>query len=84
MAVLFYFQFRSIADLGRSSSVVLSQRSQETADGLAQDAEDGLKSAYISVGLRVGQRQLEPLDLPFIKNAFADGYIAAPFIARMS
>ena len=82
VAVLFYFQFRSIADLGRSSSVVLSQRSQETADGLAQDAEDGLKSAYISVGLRVGQRQLEPLDLPFIKNAFADGYIAAPFITR--
>jgi signal transduction histidine kinase len=82
VAVLFYFQFRSITDLGRSSTVVLRQLSQETAEGLTKDIEDGLKAPYISVGLRVGQRQLEPLDLPFIKNAFADGFVAAPFITR--
>jgi signal transduction histidine kinase len=82
VAVLFYFQFRSIADLGRSSAVVLSQLSQETAEGLVEDVEDGLKAPYINVGLRVGQRQLEPLDLPFIKNAFADGFSTAPFISR--
>jgi signal transduction histidine kinase len=82
VAVLFYFQFRSITDLGRSSAVVLSQLSQETADGLTKDIEDGLKAPYISVLLRVNQRQLEPLDLPFIKNAFADGFASAPFITR--
>src|SRR5712691_721364 len=47
VAVLFYFQFRSIEDLGRSSTVVLEQ-----------------------------------LDLPFIKTAFAEGFVAAPFIGR--
>jgi signal transduction histidine kinase len=82
VAVLFYFQFRSIEDLGRSSTVVLKQLSQETADGLTRAVEDALKTPYINVGLRVGQRQLEPLDLPFIKTAFTDGFVAAPFISR--
>jgi signal transduction histidine kinase len=82
VAVLFYFQFRSIADLGRSSTVVLKQLSQETADGLTRAVEDALKAPYINVGLRVGQRQLEPLDLPFIKTAFTEGFVAAPFIRR--
>ena len=36
VAVLFYFQFRSIDDLGRSSAVVLRQLSQETADGVTR------------------------------------------------
>src|SRR5450756_1244191 len=57
VAVLFYFQFRSIADLGRSSAVVLRQLSQETADGLTKNIKDTLKAPYINVGLRVGQRQ---------------------------
>ena len=48
VAVLFYFQFRSIADLGRSSTVVLRQLSQETADGLTRDIEDTLKAPYIN------------------------------------
>src|SRR5229473_4934112 len=82
VAVLFYFQFRSIEDLGRSSTVVLRQLSQETADGLTRAVEDALKAPYINVGLRVGQRQLEPLDLPFIKTAFTEGFGAAPFISR--
>ncbi len=82
VAVLFYFQFRSIADLGRSSTVVLHQLSQETADGLTRDIEDALKAPYINVGLRVGQRQMEPLDLGFIENAFAEGLIADRFITR--
>ena len=82
VAVLFYFQFRAIEDLGRSSTVVLKQLSQETADGLTRDIEDALKAPYINVGLRVGQRQLEPLDLPFIKTAFVEGFVGAPFIDR--
>ncbi len=43
VAMLFYFQFRSIADLGSSSSVVLRQLSHETADGLTRTIEDTLK-----------------------------------------
>jgi signal transduction histidine kinase len=82
VAVLFYFQFRSIADLGRSSTVVLRQLSQETADGLNKDIEDALKAPYINVMLRIGQRQLEPLDLPFIETAFAEGFISDPFVSR--
>ena len=82
VAVLFYFQFRSIADLGRSSTVVLRQLSQETADGLIKDVEDALKAPYINVMLRIGQRQLEPLDLPFIETAFTEGFVADPFISR--
>jgi signal transduction histidine kinase len=82
VAVLFYFQFRSIADLGRSSTVVLRQLSQETADGLSKEIEDALKAPYINVMLRIGQRQLEPLDLPFIETAFAEGFISDPFVSR--
>src|SRR5258706_14601324 len=61
VAVLFYFQFRSIEDLGRSSTVVLKQLSQETAAGLTRAIADALKTPYISVGFRVGERQLGPL-----------------------
>jgi signal transduction histidine kinase len=82
VSVLFYFQFRSIEDLGRSFTVVLTQLSQETADGLTRAVEDALKAPYINVGLRVNQRQLEPLDLPFIRNAFTEGFVTAPFIDR--
>ena len=82
VAVLFYFQFRSIADLGRSSTVVLKQLSQGTANGLIKDFQDALKAPYINVLLRITQGRLEPLDLPFIENAIADGFAAHPFIDR--
>jgi signal transduction histidine kinase len=82
VAVLFYFQFRSIADLGRSSTVVLKQLSQETANGLIKDFQDALKAPYINVLLRITQGRLEPLDLPFIENAIADGFAVHPFIDR--
>ena len=45
VAVLFYFQFRSISALSQSSAVVLRQLSQETADGLAQELQDSLQRA---------------------------------------
>src|SRR5438034_3384344 len=82
VAVLFYFQFRSIADLSRSSTVVLKQLSQETANGLIKDIEDTLKAPYINVLLRITQGRLEPLDLPFITTAISDGFAAHPFIDR--
>jgi len=82
VAVLFYFQFREIEDLGRSSTVVLRQLSQETANGLIKDFQDALKSPYINVLLRITQGRLEPLDLPFIENAITEGFAANPFIDR--
>src|SRR6267378_6055299 len=82
VAVLFYFQFRSIADLGRSCTVVLKKLSQGTANGLIKDFQDALKAPYINVLLRITQGRLEPLDLPFIENAIADGFAAHPFIDR--
>jgi signal transduction histidine kinase len=82
VAVLFYFQFRSIEDLGRSSAVVLKQLSQETANGLVKDIQDALKAPYINVLLRITQGRLEPLDLPFITTAISDGFAAHPFIDR--
>src|SRR5919201_1226391 len=82
VAFLFYFQFRAIEDLGRSSTVVLKQLSSETANGLVRDIQDALKSPYINVLLRITQGRLEPLDLPFIETAIADGFAANPFIDR--
>jgi signal transduction histidine kinase len=82
VAGLFYFQFRSISALSRSSAVVLRQLSQETADGLTQGLQDALKAPYPNVLLRVGQAQAEPLDLGFIATAFEQGLAAEPFVSR--
>jgi signal transduction histidine kinase len=82
VAVLFYFQFRSLSNLGRSSSVVLRQLSHETAAGLTRSVKDALKSPYINVLLRIGQRQTEPLDLSFIETTFQRSLAVDTFIAR--
>ena len=73
VAVLFYFQFRSIDDLGRSSAVVLRQLSQETADGVTRKIEDTLKAPYINVLLRTPQAQTDPLNLAAIEPTFEQG-----------
>ena len=73
VAVLFYFQFRSIDDLGRSSAVVLRQLSQETADGVTRKIEDTLKAPYINVLLRTPQAQSDPLNLAAIEPTFEQG-----------
>ena len=82
VAVLFYFQFRSIADLGRSSAVVLQQLSQETADGLTKNIEDALKMPYINTMLGVPQGQTEPFNLAAIAKTFDEGLIAQPYVSR--
>src|SRR5438309_3332702 len=64
VAVLFYFQFRAIEDLGQSSTVVLRQLSQETANRLVEDVTNALKAPQINVLLGITQQQAEPLDLP--------------------
>ena len=82
VAVLFYFQFRSLSDLDRSSTVVLRQLSQETADGLTRSVQDALKSPYANVLLRITQRQVEPLDLPVIASTFERSLATDAFITR--
>ena len=82
VAVLFYFQFRSIAALSQSSAVVLRQLSQETADGMTQGLQDALRAPYINVLLRVTQIQTEPLDLQAISPTFEQGLETEPFVLR--
>jgi signal transduction histidine kinase len=82
VAVLFYFQFRSLRDLGESSAIVLRQLSQETADDIANAIDDALKAPHINVLLRITQAQTEPLDLPFIQRAFEDSIKRDTFITR--
>jgi signal transduction histidine kinase len=82
VAILFYFQFRSLSNLGQSSAVVLRQLSKETADGVTKSLQNSLRSPYINVMLGISQRQLEPLDLPFIRKTFEEGLVTDPFIER--
>ena len=82
VAILFYFQFRSIADLGRSSAVVLRQLSQETADGLTKSIENALKMPYINTMLGVPQQNTEPFNLAAIAKTFDEGLIAQPYVSR--
>ena len=82
VALLFYFQFRSISALSQSSAVVLRQLSQETANGITQSLQDALKAPYINVMLRVAQTQTEPLDLAVIAPTLEQGLAAEPFVDR--
>jgi signal transduction histidine kinase len=82
VAVLFYFQFRSLSDLGRSSAVVLRQLSKETADGVTKAVQDPLKQPYINALLRVPQGRSEPLDLPFIQSTFERSLSTETFVKR--
>ena len=78
VAVLFYFQFRSIADLGRSSTVVLHQLRQETADGRTKSSEDSLNKRYGSNMLDVPQSRTEPFELEGSAEQIAGGPAARP------
>lgn len=80
VAVLFYFQSRSLNDLEQTSAVVLRQLSSDTADGVAKAIENALKRPHISVLLGIPQARMEPPDLPFIDPVFAEGLAESPFI----
>ncbi len=80
--LLFYFQFQSLEALGRSSSVVLTQLSEETADGLANTIIDSLKAPFMEGLLRTTQAQTEPLNLPFIQSAFEGALDRSSFVSR--
>jgi signal transduction histidine kinase len=80
VAIMFYFQFRSLSDLGQASAVVLRQLSQETADAVTKDLQDALRAPRTDVLLRIFQYQTEPLDLPFIQTTFNQGLDADAFV----
>ncbi len=80
VAIMFYFQFRSLSDLGNASAVVLRQLSQETADALTKDLQDTLHAARTDVVLKIFQYQTEPLDLPFIQSTFNQGLDAEQYV----
>src|SRR5688500_13385511 len=80
VAVLFYFQFRSLNAIEETSSVVLRQLSADSADSLTRNIGDELRAPYIEVLLRVFQFRAEPLDLPFIDEVFAEGLERMAFV----
>jgi len=79
-AFLFYLQFRSLSALSQSSTVVLRQLSQETVDAVTKDLQDTLRAPRVDVLLKIGQRQTEPLDMPFIANSMEQGLAADKFV----
>jgi signal transduction histidine kinase len=80
MAVLFYFQFKSLNDIETTSAVVLRQLSSETADSLTRSIEDYLKRPHISVLLRIPQARTEPIDYTFVEPVFNDALAESPFV----
>src|SRR6476646_722798 len=66
VAVLFYFQFRSLSDLEDTSAVVLRQLSSDTADSLTKVIDDALKRPHIGLLLGIPQTRMEPPDPAFI------------------
>jgi hypothetical protein len=80
VAILFYFQFRSLSDLAQASSVVLRQMSLETADAVTKELQDSLHAPRADVLLKIFQYQTEPLDLPFIQTTFSQGLDTEPFV----
>jgi len=80
VAVLFYFQSRSLRDLEQTSAVVLRQLSSDAVDGLAKSIENALKRPHISVLLGIPGARVEPLDLEFIDPVFTQGLAESPFI----
>jgi len=80
MAVLFYFQFRSLNDIEETSAVVLRQLSSDTAESLTRAVEDYLKRPHISVLLRIPQARTEPLDLNWIDPILSESFQESPFV----
>jgi len=80
MAVLFYFQFKSLNDVETTSAVVLRQLSSDTAESLTRSVEDYLKRPHISVLLRIPQARTEPLDMAWIDPIFSESLIESPFV----
>ncbi len=83
VAVLFYFQFRSLNALAEASAVVLRQLSGDTSDLLARDIEEALKRPHIDILLGIQQGRLDALDLASIDPVFEEGLTASPFLEEL-
>ncbi len=84
VAVLFYFQFRSLNDLEAASAVVLRQLSHDTADSLSRQIEEVLKRPHIDLLLRPGQQnRLNPPDFAWLDTVFTEGLAGSPFIEEL-
>lgn len=84
VAVLFYFQFKSLDDIEETSAIVLRQLSRDTAESLAREIEESLKRPHIDLLLRPGQQsRLNPPDFAWLDTIFAEGMAASPFIEEL-
>jgi hypothetical protein len=84
VAVLFYFQFKSLNDIEETSSVVLRQLSRDTADSLTREIEEALKRPHIDLLLRPGREaRLNPPDFGWLDTVFGEGMTASPFIEEL-
>jgi signal transduction histidine kinase len=84
VAVLFYFQFKSLDDIEETSSVVLRQLSRDTADSLTREIEEALKRPHIDLLLRPGREsRLNPPDFAWLDTVFAEGMAASEFIEEL-
>jgi signal transduction histidine kinase len=84
VAVLFYFQFRSLNHLEETSAIVLRQLSRDTAESLARELEEALKRPHIDLLLRPGQQgRLNPPDFEWLDTVFDEGMTANPFIEEL-
>lgn len=80
VAVLFYFQMRSLDDVEKTSSVVLRQLSSDTVESVTKEIEEALKRPHIGTLLRAWQFRTEPLDLAWLDPVFQEGLVASPFV----
>ena len=84
VAVLFYFQFKSLDDIEETSSVVLRQLSRDTADSVTREIEEALKRPHIDLLLRPGQQtRLDPPDFGWLDTVFGEGMAASQFIEEL-
>jgi len=84
VAVLFYFQFRTLHDIEETSAVVLRQLSRDTAESMAREIEAGLRQPHIDLLLRPGQEaRLNPPDFAWFDTVFSEGMTASPFIEEL-
>jgi signal transduction histidine kinase len=84
VAVLFYFQFKSLDDIEETSSIVLRQLSRDTADSLTREIEESLKRPHIDLLLRPGREsRLNPPDFGWLDTVFAEGMAASEFIEEL-
>jgi signal transduction histidine kinase len=84
VAVLFYFQFKSLDDIEETSEVVLRQLSRDTADSVTREIEESLRRPHIDLLLRPAREsRLNPPDFGWLDTVFAEGMAGSEFIQEL-